>query len=236
MHQSSAEVISKLKAIANPDYTSVVARFGIPTEQVIGIKSPEIKKISRSIGVNHSLAIKLWNTPIHEARILATLIADPTALDIQQAEQWAQVIYSWDLCDSICRVFYQMDEAYEIATRWTIKKEEFVKRAAFVTMVMLTIHAKKLPDEKIASFFPYIIKEAWDNRNFVKKSVNWALRQIGKRSLELNKQAIVVAHEIKNQGTNSAKWIANDALKELTSKAVINRLHLKAQKNVSSGS
>ena len=228
MSHTAEWVIDKLKEKSNPNLVAGVSRFGIPTENVIGIRSPDLRKLAKEIGTNQDLADSLWQSGIHEAKLLATYIADPGQLTIRKAESWLNDVYSWDICDSFCRPIAETDYAYSQAVIWSSRKEEFVKRAGFVTMVNLAIHDKGAPDEKLAAFFPLILREAWDERNFVRKAVNWALRQMGKRNQRLNKKAIEVGHQIKNQGTSSAKWIANDALRELTSMAVIGRLNNKS--------
>ena len=228
MSHTAEWVIDKLKEKSNPNLVAGVSRFGIPTENVIGIRSPDLRKLAKEIGINQSLADSLWNSGTHEAKLLATYIADPGQLTIRKAESWLSDVYSWDICDSFCRPIADTDYAYGQAMIWSSRQEEFVKRAGFVTMVNLAIHDKGAPDEKLETFFPVIVQEAWDERNFVRKAVNWALRQLGKRNQSLNKKAIKVAFEIKNQGTSSAKWIANDALRELTSMAVIGRLNKKS--------
>ncbi len=228
MRQTKEWVIDKLKEISNPDLIDGIARFGIPTDNLIGIRSPDLRKLAKELGTNHDLADSLWKSDIHEAKLLATYLAEPALISIEKAETWLKDIYSWDICDSFCKALSFTNYAYEQAIEWSSREEEFVKRAGFVTMVNLAIHDKKAPDQKLEVFFPVIVKESRDERNFVKKAVNWALRQIGKRSIRLNRKALETAHVIKNQGTSSAKWIANDALKELTSMAVIGRLNKKS--------
>jgi len=228
MSHSIEQIIDELKEMSNPDLIAGISRFGIPTENLIGIRSPDLRKLAKEIGTDQYLADLLWETDFHEAKLLATYIANPQHMTVEKAESWLKDIYSWDLCDSFCRVLSDMEGAYDHAIMWSSREEEFIKRAGFATMVNLAIHDKKAPDHQLEAFFPAIMKEAWDDRNFVKKGVNWALRQIGKRSPGLNRKAIEVAHQIKNQGTTSAKWIAKDALKELTNMAVIGRLNKKS--------
>ncbi|MEQ9216675.1 MAG: DNA alkylation repair protein [Cyclobacteriaceae bacterium] len=228
MDHSAEWVIDQLKQMANPDFVAGISRFGIPTENVIGIRSPELRKVAKALGVNQGLADSLWKSHIHEAKLLATYIADPGKITIEKSEDWFGDIYSWDICDSFCRTLADTDYAYTQAMVWSSRDEEFVKRGGFATMVNLAIHDKKAHDHQLEAFFPFIIREAWDERNFVRKAVSWALRQIGKRNPVLHQKAIEVAHQIKNQGTPSAKWIANDALRELTSMAVIGRLNKKS--------
>ncbi len=228
MDHSAEWVIDQLKQMANPDLVAGISRFGIQTENVVGIRSPELRKLAKALGVNQGLADLLWKSHIHEAKLLATYIADPRKITIEKSEDWLGDIYSWDICDSFCRTLADTDYAYTQTMVWSSRDEEFVKRGGFATMVNLAIHDKKAHDHQLEAFFPFIIREAWDERNFVRKAVNWALRQIGKRNPVLHQKAIEVAHQIKNQGTNSAKWIANGALKELTSMAVIGRLNKKS--------
>jgi 3-methyladenine DNA glycosylase AlkD len=219
------EIIKKLKSLSNPKNVKGMARFGINPKNTLGVSIPAIRKIAKQIGKDHQLAQKLWSSGIHEARILAGLIGEPEKLTEKQMEKWVKDFDSWDVCDQVCsNLFDKTQFAYQKAFEWTKRKEEFVKRAGFVMMACLSVHDKEANNKKFEQFFPVIKRETNDQRNFVKKAVNWALRQIGKRNLALNKKAIVVAKQIQKMESKSAKWIANNALCELTSEAVQKRL------------
>jgi 3-methyladenine DNA glycosylase AlkD len=202
-----------------------MARFGINPKNTYGVSIPNLRKMAKEIGKNHQLAQKLWNSGIHEARILAGMIDVPEEVTERQMEKWVRNFDSWDVCDQVCsNLFDQTNFAYKKAIDWSQRKEEFIKRAGFVLMAALAVHDKEVSDKEFLKFLPIIIREAWDERNFVKKAVNWALRQIGKRSLFLNKMAIKTAKEIQGIDSKSARWIASDAIRELTSEAVQKRL------------
>jgi 3-methyladenine DNA glycosylase AlkD len=222
------DVVKKLKVLSNPEAVKGMVRFGINPHNTFGISIPNLKKIAREIGKDHKLTLKLWQTGIHEARILTGFIDDHRQVTEEQMGKWVSDFDSWDVCDQVCSYLfdktpYSFSKAYE----WSKKKEEFIKRAGFVLMACLAVHEKKAPDEKLEAFLPIIKREAADERNYVKKAINWALRQIGKRNLYLNVKAIELAEEIQEINSKSARWIASDALRELKSEAVQKRLALK---------
>lgn len=214
---TAEEVITHLQEKSSPAYHAGMARFGIDSSKALGVKIPDVRKLARSIKKDHGLAMELWETGIHEARILATLIADPQQFSPADMDRWTNDFYSWDICDQACgnlfdRTPYVLDKIIE----YTQSEVEFVKRAGFVLMAEYAVHHKKADDSVFLQFFPIMEREAWDDRNFVKKAVNWALRQIGKRSTLLRKAAIDCADRILEQDTKAARWIAKDALKELS--------------------
>jgi len=220
-----AEVIELLKSQYSPKNVEGMKRFGIKGQNTLGIAKPQLEAIARKIGKNHDLAQKLWNSEIHEARGLAIMIDDPKQVTEKQMETWVNDFDSWDTCDDCCgRLFDRTPYAYEKAVEWSKRDQEFVKRAGYAMMAMLTVHDKAAEDEKFLQFLPAIKVGAIDERNFVKKAVNWALRQIGKRNLALNVRAIAVAEEISRLDSRSARWIAADALRELRSETVQTRL------------
>lgn len=222
------QILKKLKSHANPKNIEGMARFGISPKNTYGVSIPVIRKMAKQIGKNHQLAQQLWDSKIHEARILAGLIDEPDKVTERQMEKWVKDFDSWDVCDQVCsNLFDKTKFAYQKAFEWSKRDEEFVKRAGFVMMACLSVHDKQAKDKKFEQFFPVIKREVHDERNFVKKAVNWALRQIGKRNLTLNKKAIAAAKEIQRIDSKSAKWIATDALRELTSEAVQKRLQSK---------
>jgi len=220
------EVREELHALSDPVGRDGMARFGIRTDQALGISMPSLRALAKRIGTDHRLAGQLWRSRIHEARLLASMIDDPAAVTEQQIEDWAAGFDSWDVVDVTCgSLFDRTPFAYAKAAAWSTRDEEFVKRAGFALMASLAVHDTRASDHAIARFLPLIERQAWDGRNFVKKAVNWALRQIGKRNLALNERAIATALRIQAQGTAPARWIAADALRELRSDAVQERLH-----------
>jgi 3-methyladenine DNA glycosylase AlkD len=224
------EILKKLTSLSSPKAVEGMARYGIRPKNALGVSIPKLRQISREVGVDHKLAQKLWASGIHEARILASLIDDPAKVTESQMERWVKDFDSWDVCDLCCGNLLDKTEfAYRKAVEWSKRKEEFVKRAGFVLMVALAVRDKKAKDRDFEKFFPIIKRESGDDRNFVKKAVNWALRQIGKRNLSLNRKAIETAREIQKLDSKSARWIASDALRELTGEAVQKRLRRKGK-------
>jgi 3-methyladenine DNA glycosylase AlkD len=187
--------------------------------------SPKLRALAKEIGKDHRLAQALWKTRIHEARILAPMIADPAASTAKLLDDWVAQIDSWDICDGFCSSLVEKTpHATEKILAWTAREEEFVRRAGFVVIAALAVHDKKAPDSMFEQFFPLLIGHSSDDRNFVKKAINWALREIGKRNLRLNKKAITLARQIQERDAKSARWIAADALRELQSASVQQRL------------
>ena len=219
------DILNKFKALSNPKAVDGMARYGINPENTYGISIPNLRKIARETGTNHALAQELWASGIHEARILASMIDDPKMATEEQLESWVKDFDSWDVCDQCCmNLFKKTGLAYRKANEWSESDQEFVKRAAFALMACLAVGDKKADDKQFEEFLPIIMREASDNRNFVKKAVNWALRQIGKRNANLNRKAIETSEEIQKVDSKSAKWIASDAIRELTSESVRKRL------------
>jgi 3-methyladenine DNA glycosylase AlkD len=219
------EIIKKLEREANPVNVAGMARFGINPDKTLGISIPFLRKLAKEIGKNHDLAKELWLSGIHEARILAGLIDDPNRVTEKQMARWVEDFDSWDVCDLVCsNLFDKTEFAHKKAFEWTTRDEEFVKRAGLVMMATLSVHDKKASDEEFEKFLPIIVREAKDERNYVRKAVNWALRQIGKRNRALNRKAIQTAEKIRRIDSKSARWIAADALRELRSDAVQRRL------------
>lgn len=220
------QIIEELKLLSNPEDVEGRAKFGINSGKAYGVRMPELRHMGRKIGKNHELAEKLWKHGYSETRILASIIDDPEIVTEEQMDMWALEFDSWDVCDQCCmNLFRKTPFAYKKVFEWSMREEEFVKRAAFTLMATLAVHDKKADNTKFEEFFPIIKRESIDNRNFVKKAVNWALRQIGKRNTELNEKSIIIAEEIQKESSKSAKWIANDALRELKSENVQRRLH-----------
>ncbi len=222
---TKASIVRRLKSLANPANVAGMARYGISTQGTLGVSVPVLRGLAKEIGVDHRLAQELWTSGIHEARMLAGFIGDPDRVDEKLLERWAKDFDSWDICDQVCsNLFDRTAFAHAKAVEWSRRKETFVKRAGFVLMAALAVHDKKAADAAFLRFMPIIRRESGDDRNFVKKAVNWALRQIGKRSRTLNRAAIATADGIRKTESKAARWIAADALRELRSPAVQARL------------
>lgn len=219
------KILKKLKSFGNPKNVAGMARFGINPKNTFGVKIPVLRKMVKEIGKNHSLALKLWDSKIHEARILASMIDTPQLVSEKQAEKWVKDFDSWDVCDQVCmNLFDKTSFAFNKAIEWSKRDREFEKRAGFALMACLAWHDKEAKDNDFLNFFPSLKDGSTDERNFAKKAVSWALRQIGKRNKVLNKQAIKLAEEILLFDSKSAKWIATDTLRELKNEAVQGKL------------
>lgn len=224
------EVMEQLESKAKRDQLEGMARFAIVGEQRMGVSVPDMRKIAKGIGKDHQLALDLWETGVPEAMIVAGMVADPERLTEQQMEDWVVDINSWDICDQLCmNLFEKSPFAEKKIYEWSLREEEFVKRTAYALIACLAWHDKEATDEAFTKYFPVIVAGATDERNFVKKAVNWALRNIGKRNQTLNKEVIKLAKEIQDIDSKSARWIASDAIRELESDKVQERLRKKAQ-------
>jgi 3-methyladenine DNA glycosylase AlkD len=222
------QVLKRLKSKSNPAAVRGMARFGITAAKAYGWSTPALKKFARDIGKDHDLAQGLWSTQILEARMLAGLIDEKQKVSEQQMEDWAKGFDSWAVCDGTClNLFRSTPLAYKKCREWSQRPEEFVKRAAFALMACLAVSDKAAHDRMFLRFLPLIKGQAGDGRNYVRKAVNWALRQIGKRNPRLNRAAIEAAQDIHELNSRSARWIASDALRELRGPAVQRRLQLK---------
>jgi 3-methyladenine DNA glycosylase AlkD len=219
------EVLAELRAMADPSNLKGQARFGIDVSNSLGISMTSLRPLARRIGKDHALAIALWDSGIREARILATLVDDPVQVTEEQMEAWAAEFRSWEVVDAACcNLFDRTPFRYSKAVEWAAREEEFVKRAAFSLIAGIAVHDKTAPDDELVALLPVIQRESCDRRNFVRKAVNWALRQIGKRSLELNRAAIEAGEAIAAMDCKGARWVASDALKELRSPQIQQRL------------
>lgn len=222
---SIEEVLDQLKSKAKPDKLKGMAKFGMAVDQRLGVSVPDMRKIAKELREDHKLALELWQTGIAEAKIVAALVDDPKKLTEEQMEDWVKDIDSWDVCDQVCmNLFDKSPLAWKKIIDWSERSEEFVKRTAFSLIACLAWHDKEAEDERFIELLPVIVRCADDNRNFVKKAVNWALRHIGKRNLNLNRMAINTAKEIQEINAKAARWIASDAIRELESEAVQRRL------------
>ena len=219
------DILRRLESSANPKAVEGMAKYGIRPAKTYGVSIPALRDIAREIGKDHGLAQRLWQAGIRETQILASLVDDSTMVTEDQMESWVKDFDSWDTCDQCCQnLFAKTKFAYQKAVEWSSNDKEFVKRAGFVLMARLAVGDRKADDEEFFKFLPIIKREATDSRNLVKKAVNWALRQIGKRNLALNEMAIRTAKEIQQMDSRSARWVASDAIRELTGEAVQKRL------------
>lgn len=182
---------------------------------MLGISAPELRAIARPLRRQHELALTLWASGILDARALATLVADPKEITRAQMESWARDLDNWAITDAAAFLFDRTSFAAEMAVRWSRRRAEFAKRCGFSIMAGMAVHRKELPDTVFLAFLPIIRRESCDERNFVRKAVNWALRQIGKRNPRLRRAAIAEARRIHRIDSRSARWIASDALREL---------------------
>ncbi len=222
---STKEVLKKLQSKAKPDQLQGMARYGIAIKRRLGVSVPDMRKLSKELGKDHNLAVKLWKTNIPEARIVAAMIDEPEKVSEAQMESWVEGINSWDVCDQVCmNLFEKTPLAWKKIIDWSEREEEFVKRTAFALIACLAWHDKQAENEKFINLFPVIKHGTHDDRNFVRKSVNWALRNIGKRNSRLNKATIELSEEILKIDSRAAHWIASDAIRELKSAAVRKRL------------
>ncbi|MEO0249555.1 MAG: DNA alkylation repair protein [candidate division WOR-3 bacterium] len=213
------DVIDRLRSMANPNAVEGMARYGINPKGTLGVSIPTLRKLAKQIGKNHGLALKLWESGIHEARILASMVDDPKEVAEEQTEAWVMDFDSWDTCDQVCmNLFEKLPTAYEKAKEWAKRPEEFVKRAGFALMACLAWHDKAAPDEKFLNFLPVIKAGAEDERNTVKKAVSWALRNIGKRNSALRDAAMALAEEMSRSESRSIRWVGKDATRDLSKK------------------
>ena len=219
------DILNRIKGLYNAENVAGMTRFGINPNKTFGVPIPTLRKMAKEVGKQHDLARELWKSGIHEARILAVLVEDPAQVGEKQMEAWVVDFDSWDVCDQCCSNLFDLTPfAHRKAKESSEREEEFVKRAGFVLMATLAVHDKRSADEVFLAFLPIIARGATDDRNFVKKAVNWALRQIGKRNMILNEASIRTAIEIRLIGSRSATWIAGDALRELTDEKVRGRI------------
>jgi len=227
------EIITTLRSLGDKRNVTGMARFGIVSKaEILGIPKPKLRELAKKIGKNHELAIKLWETGIHEARILASMIADPNKVDEKLMEKWVKEIDNWDLCDQcVMNLFWRTRYAYKKAIEWCQREEEFVKRAGFALIAKLAISDKEITDDDFEKFFTLIKEGAKDERKYIMEAVSWALRQIGKRSRTLNMKAIKLAEEIKRLESKSAKYIAAEVLRELRSEKVLRKFNAKLGTN-----
>lgn len=224
-----AQILNELRQHSNPENVKGMARFGIQSSNAFGVSMPFLRGLAKQIKNDSALARELWDSGFHEARILACLVMDPNDATPELLEEWVKDFDSWDVCDQCClNLFRRTPFAYEKVWEWSAREEEYVKRAGFVLLATLAVHDKKAPNSQFEAFLPLIAREAHDARNFVKKAVNWALREIGKRNDTLNAKVLEFAQELAQRPEASARWIARDAIRDITSEAAQRRMSRRA--------
>jgi 3-methyladenine DNA glycosylase AlkD len=222
---TARQLIGRLEKMGSAENVAGMARYGIKPARAFGVPMPAIRSLAGEIGRDHALALELWESGVHEVRILAALIADPKLVDGALMESWAADFDSWALCDSTCgSLFRRTGIAWEKTLEWCRRDELYVRRAGYAMIAWLAVHDKQAPDRRFTAPLKLIRAAAVDERPLVKKAVNWALRQIGKRNLRLNARAIELAAELSRSNSPAARWVANDALRELTGSKVQQRL------------
>ncbi len=223
-----SSLMKALKSKSDKKHVSAMKRFGIRADRAIGVSIPALRGMAKSLTPNHSLAARLWDSGIHEARILASMVDEKDKITDAQLERWVSGFDSWDVCDQVCdNLISDTPFAYKKAFEWAKRKEEFVRRAGFTLMAMIGWFGKGRTDAEIEKFLPVIKKYSVDERNFVRKAVNWALRNIGKKSMKLNAKALKTAREIARINSKSARWIAADAIRELLNEKIRARIRVK---------
>ena len=211
-----AAALGSLAMRARPEQLAGMARFGLTGVARLGLSVPALRALGTQLGTDHALALALWDTDIPDAQILAALLADPKQLSVSEMNHWTEGMQAWDVCDQAClNAFRRSPLAWARIPVWARSNKEFVKRAAFSLLAVLAVHDKQRADADFIALLPLIAAAADDERNYVKKSVNWALRQIGKRSKVLLPQAIKLAEQLRERPEKAARWIAADALREL---------------------
>lgn len=224
-YHNAEEIVAYLKAISNPAHLQGMRKFGIDSTYALGVTIPQLRAVAKQVKTNHPLALQLWKTGIHEARILASMIDDPALVTGKQIDSWVKDFNSWDLCDQVCgNLFDRTAHVMDKVAKFSTSKKEFIKRAAFTIMAGYAVHNKTAPDKVFTGWLTIIEREAGDERNFVSKAINWALRGIGKRNKALNTEALKTAKSILIQNTRAAKWVAANAIRELESEAVGKKL------------
>lgn len=214
------QVMRRLRALGDPAAVAGMARFGINPQGTLGVPVPALRRLARELGTDRALARRLWASGVHEARILASMVEDPARVTRAQMDRWARAFDSWDVCDQCClNLFRRSPHARAQALDWSGRSEPFVKRAGFALMAVLAVHDRQAPDPDFEPFLEAIAREAADERSDVRKAVNWALRQIGKRTPRLRRRAMAVARRLKRSESRAARWVGSDALRELEARA-----------------
>lgn len=226
----AATLVERLSTLADPSSLSGMARYGIEVTDALGVTIPVLRSVAKETGPDHRLALALWRTGVHEARILASMVDEPARVTVRQMDAWARGFDSWDVCDQVCaNLFDRTPFAIDRAHAWAGRPEVFVRRAAFATIAGIAVHRRDIGDDELRALLPLVEAASDDDRAYVRKGVSWALRQVGKRSLGLNASAVATAERIRRRGTRAARWVASDALRELTGEAVQSRLRRAAR-------
>lgn len=226
-------VVASLKRLGNRRTRDGMARYGIPSDNALGVTMANLKVLAKRLGRNHDLAVALWDTGVYEARMLASLIDEPARVTSGQMDRWCRDFDNWGICDTACfALFDRTPHAWAKVTLWSGKRDEFVKRAAFALLWGLTVHDKLAGDEQFAQGLLLVERAATDERHFVKKAVNMALRAIGKRNSALNGAAVASARRLAASPEPAARWVGKDALRELTSASVVRRLASRTDKTM----
>ena len=229
MSEGSESVLAELQALGSETNRSGMARFGINTERAFGVSMSALRPLARRHRRDHALAAALWATGWHEARLLAVLVDDPSSVTPEQMDRWTADFDSWDLCDQACMKLYARTSHVDTKVRaWARDEREFVRQAAFALIAGYAVHGKTVPDTVFAAYLPLIEEYATDPRNYVRKAVNWALRQVGKRSPALREQALGTALRLATSDDRTARWIGRDAAKELSDPVHVARVSRKA--------
>jgi 3-methyladenine DNA glycosylase AlkD len=224
-------ILITIKKSFNQRNREGMARFGIPSVNAVGMSSPQMRELAKKIGKNHELALALWKTDLYEAKIIATLIDEPVLLTEGQMCLWTKDFNSWALCDATCfNLFRKNDLSWNEVYYFAKQKEEFVKRTAFSLIAGLVSYRKEAKDDVFVEYLDLCYRNTEDPRIYVRKAVNWAIRQIGKRDILLNKKAIEISEKIRLKEDRTSNWIAGDALRELKNEKIQNRLREKSKK------
>lgn len=219
------EVLTRLNELGDPEQLAGMARYGMSTDRRLGIKIPELRRLAKETGRDHELARALWETGIAEARILASMVDEAEAVSAAQMDAWVQDFDSWDVCDQVCmNLFDKSPHAWEKVEEWAEREPEFEKRAAYALIACLAWHDKQAADARFVALLPLIVQGAADERNYVKKAVSWALRHIGKRNAALHEAALETAAELREMDSKPARWIGNDAVRDLNSETTLKRV------------
>ncbi|MCP4380235.1 MAG: DNA alkylation repair protein [Hyphomicrobiales bacterium] len=225
MSNPAKAVLAELESLGSEANRAGMARYGINTDRAFGVSMTQLRPLARAHKKDHALAAALWSSGYHEARLLAVLVEDPKQVTEEQMDAWVADFDSWDLCDQACMKLFDRTPFVEDKIRiWAMDEREFVRRAAFAMLAAYAVHGKAVPDDRYRSFLPLIERHATDSRNFVKKAVNWALRQIGKRSLTLHGPALELAERLAASNDKTARWVGRDAVRELTDPVQIERI------------
>ncbi len=218
-------VMSSLQRAATKKWREDMTRYGIPNDNALGVTMGTLRGMSKTLGKDHALAASLWKTGVYEARLLATLVDEPERVTAAQMDRWCRQFDNWGICDTACfALFDRTPHAWSRVEKWATKKNEFEKRGAFALLWSLSVHDKAAGDAPFLRGLELVEDAADDERLYVKKAVNMALRAVGKRNRALNAAAVATARALASRPGAPAKWIGKDALRELTSAGVSARL------------